>query len=536
MAFKKYAKALVSERDIRFDKWVDEYRAQHGGILPDKQIGRVASTIFRKCDPKRYLLSHATIVASVDTYSPKGVKTGKNMLNGVEIDVKFPDFRIKPECHEYINNNNDGWSRPLLLATYRTFIGSPNYLEHIQVPSLSKGFIVDALARDLGNTCYTDILVATDKKHQLLVNDILSGVIDSLSMGCISQFTICTKCGNVAIDDSQLCACILYEGKGSKFADENGILHPISELCGHVSIPESNTFIEASWVRTPAFVGAKRRNILNPDYEAITSKIDNVASIYELRQNVMDLTGIMKAASRVAQDEEEPSALEPTEGDEGGDEDLGDLDFGGSDDEPGDDSSGPDESTGPDEPPEPAEPPEPEDPNAKMKELLETAQKLLMESLVKGLEDTLKPKPEDVGTIVAPSNPMDFEKGNDNLIRSSEEFDRKLVHVFSKHPNLVKWASRMHRIVHVGGLRAIRAHGLTANDLLTLSWIEDTVRDHKYPAQLYKVAMAVGPSKSYPSEVSYLAACGNRLGRKLSRRERQFFSWKGKIGSLVSNI
>ena len=230
MAKKRYAHAIVERRNIAFDEWMEELRSQNEGAVPKDFVVRTAKTILRKCDPKQFLLSHATIVASVDTFAPKGVKTGRLMNRGCQIDVRWPEFRIKPECHPIINNNGDAWERSLLLSSYRTFIGAHNYLEHIQLPELSKGFIVDAIARDLGKSCYIDILVATDRKHNQLVSDILSGAITGLSMGCISLFTTCSKCGNVAADDAQLCPCVLYDGKLSKFNDESGAEQVLAEI------------------------------------------------------------------------------------------------------------------------------------------------------------------------------------------------------------------------------------------------------------------------------------------------------------------
>src|ERR1700675_2593851 len=84
---------------------MDELRQQHEGAVSKDYAGRIAKDVLRKCDPKQYLLSHATIVASVDTYAPKGAVTGKRMERGVQVDVRYPDFRVKPACQEIINNN-----------------------------------------------------------------------------------------------------------------------------------------------------------------------------------------------------------------------------------------------------------------------------------------------------------------------------------------------------------------------------------------------------------------------------------------------
>jgi hypothetical protein len=524
MAWKRTASAIVSKKDVEFDEWMDALRSQHEGAVPKDHVGRIAKQVLRKCDPKKYLLSHATIVASVDTYAPRGVKVGQSMSRGVQIDVRFPDFRIAPECHDIVNNNGDAWSRPLLLSTYRTFIGSPNYVEHIQIPELSKGFIVDAIARDLGRTCYVDILVATDRQHVVLVQDILAGKIDSMSMGCISQFTICTKCGNVAADDSQLCVCVAAEGKGNKYLDEDGREHAISELVGHVSIPNSNQFIEASWVRNPAFKGAVRRNILNPDSNSVAARIEQASRVYEIRREIPELDGVKKAASvRTAEQDAapDPSDTEPSESQSQGDDlsnalpDQGDASqdssHGGSQSSsPSDSGSGSsDKSTD---------------------EMVDMIQKRVMDLVLKNLDEKLAPKPEDVVTVSpAPGGPsMD----NDNLVRSSDEFGRAVRRTFKSNPEIVRWAIRAHSAC-LKGVRGVKSAGLNPRDLVILSWIVDRVMAREMPASLYKVAMSVGPSSAFPSERSYLTACSMRLGSQLTDNEKFFFLRTGRTASVA---
>lgn len=144
----------------------------------------------------------------------------------------------------------DSWDRDVLLKSYRTFIGSHNFVEHVQVEDLSKGRIIDAVARDIGDSVYIDILVATDRKHTDLVKAIESGQMNSMSMGCTVDFTQCTKCGNVAVDETEMCKHIRYE-KGNTFFDEKGQQHRVAELCGHKTVDGGGvTFIEASWVAT----------------------------------------------------------------------------------------------------------------------------------------------------------------------------------------------------------------------------------------------------------------------------------------------
>lgn len=914
MAFKRFAKAITSRSDVEFEEWMEELRNQHEGAVPKDYVGRIAKTVLRKCDPKQYLLSHATIVASVDTYAPKGATTGTKMLRGCQINVRWPDYRIKPECQEIVNNNGDAWERSLLLSTYRTFIGAQNYCftpdtfvlmadgtqksiqdvsvgdcvishtgtvrnvlhkferqysgdvcdvyvghrqtpitctpdhkfyvldrdaceacgkplitsnrpssyrqrlhrqfckdcgrklrnrksegayirtvsaselvqrnivyspvtrtigpgvserfskilgyyladgwvpkgrnsvffslgsheqsmfreiadaarfldpgcvvsilrcentenafmvqvlskklsadlkeaggnksygkklsqayvrsassadilnliggfvngdgdmhsatqraravstsldllqqiqylalraglnsfivshsinigdqnevlwadgsvhtitcrrpawvlhfdvdsskklnevldpakmqvrkvasgsfrfidekrvdsitkverrhyegpvfnlevdvdhsfvvdgivstpqcEHIQIPELSKGFVVDAIARDLGKTVYVDILVATDRKHKILIQDIMSGKISSYSMGCISLFTICSSCGNVAADDSQLCPCVQFIGKGQSVVGEDGVEHKVSELIGHVSVPNSNQFIEASWVRNPAFRGAVRRQLLNPDMPTVAAKMDEAQSAYELRRDLTDFDGaIARAASvRKAQQGDEQQSAGQSQSDSGQEAPAeDDTDLGGAPSDSGT-GSGPDAEASP---------------KPSMDEMVEKAQQQLMEMIVKGLAEKLAPKPEDVGTAApAPS----VEAGNDNLFHASQEFSRKLSETFKGCPELVRWATAADRIVR-GGRSSIRASGLTAKDMVVLSWIRDRMENRIHPSRLYQLAMTVGPTSRYPSETSFLAACKIASGKPLTASEKAFFTSKGRIAS-----
>lgn len=258
MAFLRYANARVTQPSINQAGW-DDIRARASLPAPTFELRKAAQVVLQQYDPKEYLLSHVTIIASVDTESP-GLPTGKQMFEGLQIDRKFPDFYITPGTTKFINNNNDSWERRLLLSCYRTFIGGQSYVEHIQIPELSKGKIIDAVARDIGESVYVDILVANDRKHKDLVAAILDGTIGTLLMGCQVSYTQCTKCGNVAEDETQLCGHVRYK-KGQWFFDSSGTRRKIAELCGHYTDPGSVRFIEASWVANPAFVGA----VLNKD-------------------------------------------------------------------------------------------------------------------------------------------------------------------------------------------------------------------------------------------------------------------------------
>jgi hypothetical protein len=229
-------------------------------------VAQASEILGQAFDPAKFLLTHCTIVASVDVSDVAGAKIGSVKEDGKKINRKYGNYRVTAETDSYINNNLDCFSREVLLKAYRTFIGAHNFLEHVQVEDLSKGRIIDAVARDIGDSIYVDILVATDRKHAVLVNDIENGRLGTLSMGCSVEETICTKCGNVAVDETELCECIKY-AKGNMFLDERGKRHRIAELCGHETLDPTGgvTFIEGSWVGSPAFTGAVMRNIITAD-------------------------------------------------------------------------------------------------------------------------------------------------------------------------------------------------------------------------------------------------------------------------------
>jgi len=260
MAMIRIANAVVQHPIIGVDQW-NVTRAN--AVTAGAHRSRTASDLLGKFSPDKYLLTHCTIIASVDVDEAPNVKTGASVQNddGESINRPYSDYLITPGCSKYINANGDAWERKLLMATYQTFVGAENYVEHIQIPELSKGKIIDAVARDLGDTVYVDILVATDRKHRDLIARIESGELNTLSMGCTIAYSTCTKCGNRAKDDAELCRHVKYE-KGNKFVGPDGAIHVVAELCGHHTDPDSVSFIEGSWVGNPAFKGAVLRSVL----------------------------------------------------------------------------------------------------------------------------------------------------------------------------------------------------------------------------------------------------------------------------------
>ena len=235
------------------------------GILPNpqEQWGRIKRAsmgknrvAFRKLDvdwkkynTNDYLFTHDTACCSVETEK-----------NG---------YWITPPCWELVNANGNAWTTPVLLASFKTFIGGDNFFEHMQIPALSKGKILDAIARPVvhhsekygdAHIYYIDLLIATSRKHANLVERIESGKLRTLSMGTICNFTQCSICGKIIGDNDKNCEHI-DKHLGQMVTCQDGKERICAELCGACDengnyIEDSNRFIECSFVENPAFKGS----------------------------------------------------------------------------------------------------------------------------------------------------------------------------------------------------------------------------------------------------------------------------------------
>ena len=281
----KTAKAKILTSKISSKNWLkhrhETLKCTNGFCyIGDKRV-KTAEKIVASVNPSEYLLSHCTIMASVQT------EEGDNP------NVEYKDYFINRDTEDYINDNNDAWEFKLLLSSHKTFIGSENYLEHVQIPIYSRGKVLDAIPRVVTvigkysgepiQILYVDILVATHRSHEDLIAQILSGEVDSLSMGCNIEFSICSQCGKVVYEDEDMCDH-LSNNRGGWFVDRMGHKRRVAELCGHWTKPESNQFIEASWVSIPAFKGAVRRDIINDERFMVENKISVEKSWRDLEE------------------------------------------------------------------------------------------------------------------------------------------------------------------------------------------------------------------------------------------------------------
>jgi hypothetical protein len=480
MAFSKYANAQVVTTNLGFDGW-QHIRENGKTNFATREASKVALAQFH---PDQYLLSHVTIMASADTEDGPG-PLGRHLENGFEVNRKFANYYVTPGTQRFINSNNDFWERKALLNTYRTFIGAPNYLEHLQIPTLSKGKIVDAAARDIGDSVYIDILVATERKHKPLIAAITEGRLSTMSMGCTVAYTVCSQCGNVANDETELCAHIKFS-KGNTFIDEMGRKGKVAEACGHFSDPSSVSFIEGSWVGNPAFKGAVLREILSP--KEIASLGTKLTVAFSQPVRTANPTQMQRAAKqqRFAQ-------------------------FGMDDQQA----------------PKKEAPKEEADPMSKA-----------VDDLVNSIRDKATRKVrEDLDQENLNQVKNIEENRNENLIKSAivhpewKAVARKVM-ASTKSTSLAKKVLAG-LILHKNGgwSEVLKTGSFTGNELLAVSRTLDTLSAKTLIAgenRVYRTVIAVGGMAPYSDIKSYLSACRQVVGRDLSSDERLFASGKNR--------
>ncbi len=255
MPFKKTAQAVMSEPMLNAGDWEKMYgdRAFRSCALDGDHPFCKTASMQKQADSSKYLLSHCTIMASVQT------------------EEEPFDYLIKPETSHLVNNNDDAWTNEVLKLSHRSFVGAFNFVEHFQNSKYAKGHILDAVLRKINIegpiwVYFCDILVATDVTHEKLVDDIRSGRVRYLSMGCVTDLVICSYCGGHVTDANTYCNHLSFQ-KGTFLADDDGVPRRIAELCGHKTMPNGGVkFVEASWVATPAVPGAAKRNIVAEEW------------------------------------------------------------------------------------------------------------------------------------------------------------------------------------------------------------------------------------------------------------------------------
>lgn len=161
-----------------------------------------------------------------------------------------------------VNRNFDGFESSELKRAYATFEGRPVFVNHENHdPTRTRGIVVASAYREDNDDRYIELLIEVDAQaFPKLAQEIADGNIDSVSMGCEVEYTICSYCGNEADDLGDFCEHVLHhKGQTLQRAAANGEIEDVLvyEICRGVN------FFEISFVFDPADETALAQTVLD---------------------------------------------------------------------------------------------------------------------------------------------------------------------------------------------------------------------------------------------------------------------------------
>ncbi len=163
-------------------------------------------------------------LASVHSFSDGGMRHVLAAYRNNKFASVIPEFEFKPgfvyasvrAISARINQNFDGWPSDELKKSYRSFLGKPCFVNHQNFdPTKARGKVVAARYVEAGDDKYIETVMEIDAmRFPKLAREIKEGGMDSVSMGVEAGFTICSYCGNKAVDVPEFCDHVKYH-KGS---------------------------------------------------------------------------------------------------------------------------------------------------------------------------------------------------------------------------------------------------------------------------------------------------------------------------------
>lgn len=143
------------------------------------------------------------------------VPSGQQVRKKLKASRKMAGFKMKPgylytvvrAISARVNQNYDGWPSDELKKAAHTFVGKPVFVNHEnENPKHARGVVVAARYVEKGADKYIECIQEIDaNRFPKLAHEIKSGGLDSVSMGAEAGFTICSYCGNKAVDEPDFC-------------------------------------------------------------------------------------------------------------------------------------------------------------------------------------------------------------------------------------------------------------------------------------------------------------------------------------------
>lgn len=178
------------------------------------------------------------------------------------------------------NDNFDMFPADEIKKAYKTFIGKPVFVNHVNDDHRQmRGLIIDAALHEDVNPdgspdTWTEVLMEVDgKTYPKLAAAILAGDIDRTSMGCDVQISKCSVCGNEATSPLEYCSHIPGK-KGQRIyrtgSDGRREGQLVFEICSGLSFFENSLLVEPPADPTAYFLGKVE---VGPGLEHIVAQV-----------------------------------------------------------------------------------------------------------------------------------------------------------------------------------------------------------------------------------------------------------------------
>ena len=173
---------------------------QKADFMKVKKLTKTAKviTVAPKEDDFLYVRNRAISAGNVIELEDGTVKI-------IPIDDVYKELNKYKDIIRGANANGDFFTDFELKAHYKTFIGKPVFVDHNNENiENARGVIIDSVYNEKGQ--FIELLKAVDKKaFPELANGIINKYITDTSMGCRCGYSICSICGNKAVDEKDFC-------------------------------------------------------------------------------------------------------------------------------------------------------------------------------------------------------------------------------------------------------------------------------------------------------------------------------------------
>lgn len=169
------------------------------------------------------------------------------------------------------NDNFDEFPASEIEASYRTFVGKPIFVNHVNDNHRrARGVIIDAALHQDRNPdgtpdTWAEVLMEIDAvRFPKLAKAILKGEVDRTSMGCDVERSVCSACGNEARTPAEYCSHIPHlKGKRIFRATAGGkrVGELVRETCYGLRFFENSVLVEPPADPTAHFLGVDSSGI-----------------------------------------------------------------------------------------------------------------------------------------------------------------------------------------------------------------------------------------------------------------------------------